>query len=192
MAYDVLARLPLVIWFMLCGRAMWTKLGAYWAASPAMDTAFVLNALAQVSALAFVLMVILALALRRRAIARMPGLLPKAVAFGGAFSISGLAFFEPVTHSLLVSAVSFGLICLGYAFACYTISISDGPPSRTVIEPDGGGPEAGDERPLCLGPTSALPRLCHRIGRLPAAVTFRPGRGFVGNPYRAAALANAL
>jgi hypothetical protein len=85
------------------------------------DTVFVLNVLAQMSAIVFVLMVILVLAWRRPAIARTPGLLPRAVAFGGAFSITGLAFFEPVAHSALVSGVSLGLICAGYAFACYSL-----------------------------------------------------------------------
>jgi protein-S-isoprenylcysteine O-methyltransferase Ste14 len=82
----------------------------------------------------------------------MPGLLPKAVAFGGAFSISGLAFFEPVTHSVLVSAVSFGLICLGYAFACYTIlhlgrSLSLMAEARRLVT---SGPYAWVRHPLYL------------------------------------------
>jgi hypothetical protein len=33
MAYDVLTRLPLVVWFALCGWAMWTRFSAYWIAS---------------------------------------------------------------------------------------------------------------------------------------------------------------
>jgi protein-S-isoprenylcysteine O-methyltransferase Ste14 len=150
--YDVLTRLPLVVWLAFCGQAMWTRFSAYWSASPAVNTAFVLNVLAQMSAIVFVLMVILALAWRRPAIARTPGLLPRAVAFGGAFSITGLAFFEPVAHSVLVSGVSLGLICVGYAFACYSLlhlgrSLSLMAEARKLVT---SGPYAWVRHPLYL------------------------------------------
>jgi protein-S-isoprenylcysteine O-methyltransferase Ste14 len=131
---------------------MWTRFSAYWIASPAVDTVFVLNVLAQMSAIVFVLMVILVLAWRRPAVARTPGLLPRAVAFGGAFSITGLAFFEPVAHSVLVSGVSLGLICAGYAFACYSLlhlgrSLSLMAEARKLVT---SGPYAWVRHPLYL------------------------------------------
>lgn len=121
LAYDALTRLPLVIWFALCGSAMGQRLYLDAVAAPVVDAKLVLDLIARASGIAFVLLVILALSIRRPAIARTAGIVPRIVAFGGTFSITALAFFEPVPHSFGMSVASLVLMCTGYAFACYSV-----------------------------------------------------------------------
>jgi protein-S-isoprenylcysteine O-methyltransferase Ste14 len=121
LVYDVLTRLPLVAWFAVCGWAMGQRLLADLAVAPSVDAAVVLDTLARASAIAFVLLVIMVLCVRRPAVARAPGLIPRIAAFGGTFSITTLALFAPVPHSAVVSVASLLLMLGGYAFACYAV-----------------------------------------------------------------------
>lgn len=121
LAYDALARLPLVMWFAICGWSMGRRLLADLAAAPPVDAAFVLDMLARAGATAFVLLIVLVLCVRRPAIARASGPFPRIAAFAGTFSITPLALFAPVPHSAAVSAASLLLILGGYAFACYAL-----------------------------------------------------------------------
>src|SRR4051794_29743618 len=91
LAYDALARLPLVLWFALCGWTMGRKLLVDLAAAPLADATLVLDTLARASGIAFVLLIIMFLSVRQPAIARAPGLIPRIAAFGGTFSITTLA-----------------------------------------------------------------------------------------------------
>lgn len=121
LAYDAITRLPLVIWFALCASVMGQRLQADFMAAPAVDATLVLDMLARGSSLAFVLLVIVILSVRRPAIARSPGILPRLVAFGGAFSITAIVLLEPTPHSLGISVASLVLMGLGYAFSCYAV-----------------------------------------------------------------------
>lgn len=124
--YDVLARLPLVAWFALTGVAMgrhlisdFAAVGEGVAGGFGVDAA--LNAVAHAAGLAFVLFVIGALSLRRRPLARTVGLLPRLVAIGGAFSITGLALFPKVALSPVVAGASVAMMLIGYGVSCYAI-----------------------------------------------------------------------
>ena len=119
--YDAATRLPLVVWFALCGLTMGERLLSDIAAAPAIDFALALDIVARSSAILFVSLVILVLTFRRPAVARAPGLLPRLVAFGGTFSVTALALFPLVPHSLAISAASLVLMCVGYGFACYSV-----------------------------------------------------------------------
>lgn len=121
LAYDALTRLPLVLWFAICGSVMGQRLYDDAVAASVVDVKFVLDMAARASGIAFVLFVILALSIRRPAIARSAGIVPRLVAFGGTFSITALALFEPVPHSFGMAVASLVLMCTGYAFACYSI-----------------------------------------------------------------------
>ncbi len=121
LAYDALTRLPLIFWFVLTGWVMVNRLVADLAAAPAIDAALALDAIARSSAIAFILFVILVLMVRRPAIARAAGLLPRLVALGGAFSITIFGLLPPVAHSPAVSVVSLVLMLGGYAFSCYAV-----------------------------------------------------------------------
>jgi len=100
---------------------MGQRLYADFFAAPVLDAALALHMLSRASVIVFALLIILVLSVRRPPIARSPGILPKLVAFGGAFSLSLLGLFEPVPQSMAVSVASLVLICIGYAFACYSL-----------------------------------------------------------------------
>ncbi|MES2713433.1 MAG: isoprenylcysteine carboxylmethyltransferase family protein [Pseudomonadota bacterium] len=119
--YDAITRLPLVLWFAICAWGMGHRLYADFMAADTVDAKLVLDLLARATGMAFVLIVILALSLRRPAVARSAGILPRLVAFAGTFSLTPLALLAPVSQSLFVSAVSLILVCVGYIFACYTL-----------------------------------------------------------------------
>jgi protein-S-isoprenylcysteine O-methyltransferase Ste14 len=121
LVYDAVTRLPLVVWFALCGWTMGQRLLADLVVVPSVDATVVLDTLARASAIAFVLLVIMVLCVRRPPVARAPGLIPRIVAFGGTFSITALALFAPVPHSAAVSVASLVLMLGGYVFACYAI-----------------------------------------------------------------------
>jgi protein-S-isoprenylcysteine O-methyltransferase Ste14 len=121
LVYDAVMRLPLAIWFAICASAVGQRLYADVAAAPVVDAKLVLDVAARVSGIAFILIIILALSVRLPAIARSAGVLPRVVAFGGTFSLTALALFDPVPHSLPVAIASLVFMCVGYAFACYTL-----------------------------------------------------------------------
>jgi protein-S-isoprenylcysteine O-methyltransferase Ste14 len=138
LAYDVLARLPLALWFALCGGTMLRHLGADLDAAPDVTVALVLQVLARVAALGFITAVILALALRLPPVARAAGMLPRVVAFGGTFSLTALAFFPRVELTPLVAATSLVLILVGNGLACYALahlgrSLSMMPEARRLV-----------------------------------------------------------
>ena len=121
LVYDALTRFPLVLWFAFCGSAMGQQLYHDAVSAPVVDAKLVLDLVARASGIAFVLLVILVLSVRRPAIARTVGIVPRLVAFGGTFSITLFALFEPVPHSFGMSVASLLLMCTGYAFACYSV-----------------------------------------------------------------------
>lgn len=121
LAYDALTRFPLIAWFALCGWMMGGGLLAEMSAASALEPALMLTLAAKLSAIVFVLLVVLALTLRRPAVARASGLFPRIAAVGGTFSITGLALFQPVPQSLPVTVASLLFMCAGYVLACYSI-----------------------------------------------------------------------
>ena len=121
LAYDAVTRFPLVLWFAICAYAMGHRLYADASTAAVVDARLVLDMVARASGIGFVLIVILALSIRRPAIARSAGILPRLVAFGGTFSITALALFEPVPHSTGIALASLILMFSGYAFACYSV-----------------------------------------------------------------------
>ncbi|MDI3306239.1 MAG: methyltransferase [Acetobacteraceae bacterium] len=121
-AYDALARLPLILWFAFSGSAAARNLFSGIAAAPEFTAAVALEAAARLAGLGFVLLLIVALSLRLRPVARAQGLLPRLAAFCGTFSITGLAFLPKAEMPPALAAVSLALILIGYGLACYAVA----------------------------------------------------------------------
>ena len=122
LAYDLLARMPLVLWFALCGGAMLRHLSADLGSASDVTFALVMEVLARVAALGFIAAVILALALRLPPVARAAGVLPRLVAIGGTFSLTTLALFPRVELTPVMAAASLVLIVFGNGMACYALA----------------------------------------------------------------------
>lgn len=121
-AYDVLARLPLVLWFALCGGSMLRHLLTDIDGASEVSRALVLEVLARLAALGFIVAVILALVKRLPPVARQTGLLPRIVAFGGTFSMTAIVLFPKMELTPAIASSSLLLILIGNGFACYALT----------------------------------------------------------------------
>ncbi len=122
LAYDVLARSPLVLWFTCAAGAMAWHLSSEFARISEFSAAVVLEVAARLAALGFFMLLAAALSLRMRPVARAAGVLPRLVAFCGTFSITALAFFPKVEMSPAMASASLMLMLLGYGLASYTVA----------------------------------------------------------------------
>jgi protein-S-isoprenylcysteine O-methyltransferase Ste14 len=152
-AYDMLARLPLVLWFALCGvgtaRGMITDVNA----APMFGMAETLKLLAGLAGLGFILLVVGALCLRLPPLTQAAGLRPRVIAMAGTFSITGMALLPRANLTSGSAIVSFLLICTGYAFACFALrhlgrSLSIMAEARRLVTT---GPYAHIRHPLYAG-----------------------------------------
>jgi protein-S-isoprenylcysteine O-methyltransferase Ste14 len=121
LAYDILARVPLVLWFAICAGVIISRLIVEFTSAPVFGFAEALKALAGISAFSFILLMAGALCLRIRPIARAAGLFPRLAAVAGTFSITALGILPRAEISTAAAGASFLLICAGYALACYAL-----------------------------------------------------------------------
>jgi protein-S-isoprenylcysteine O-methyltransferase Ste14 len=121
-AYDVLTRIPLIVWFGICGMAMLQNLGRDIGEAQGASLGLVLSVLARTAGLSFVAFVMVALLFRMPPVARSHGVLPRVVAIGGTFSVTVLALFPRAEMSPLLAGASLLLILLGNGLACYAIT----------------------------------------------------------------------
>lgn len=152
-AYDMLARLPLVLWLALCGVGSARRIVTDVSAAPMFGMAETLKLLAGLAGLGFVLLLAGALCLRRRPLARAAGLRPRVIAMAGTFSITGMALLPRADLAPGAAMVSFLLICTGYAFACFALrhlgrSLSIMAEARRLVTT---GPYARIRHPLYAG-----------------------------------------
>jgi protein-S-isoprenylcysteine O-methyltransferase Ste14 len=152
-AYDLLARIPLITWFAVCGVATLRNIINDFAAAPTFNTAETLKLLAGIAGLGFILLVTGALCLRMRPTARAAGLRPRIIAIAGTFSITALALLPRSDLTPGAALVSFVMICAGYAFACYALrhlgrSLSIMAEARRLVTT---GPYAFIRHPLYAG-----------------------------------------
>jgi protein-S-isoprenylcysteine O-methyltransferase Ste14 len=153
LAYDIIARTPLVLWFVFSGVAFTRHLLAELGRAPQFGAAELMKALAGACGVGFLALFTWALLLRRQPMARATGVFPRVAAFVGTFSLLGLGFLPRAELSLTGSVISFVLICSGHAFACYTLahlgrSLSIMAEARRLVVT---GPYAYARHPLYLG-----------------------------------------
>jgi protein-S-isoprenylcysteine O-methyltransferase Ste14 len=126
---------------------------AVFTGEPGFGVAEVLKALAGIAGLGFILLLAGALCLRIRPTARAAGLLPRAVAVSGTFSITALGLLPHADISPAVAGASFLLLCTGYALSCYALrhlgrSLSIMAEARRLVTT---GPYAVTRHPLYTG-----------------------------------------
>src|SRR4051812_38785899 len=100
LAYDMLARTPLVLWVVLTGYVSARLLLAELGRAPEFGLAELTKALASLAGLGFIVLFTWALLLRRQPVARAAGVFPRLAAFAGTFSIIGIGLFPRAELSL--------------------------------------------------------------------------------------------
>ncbi len=153
LAYEILTRMPLVVWLALCAGATMRRLLADFSAAPALGFAETVKLLAGIGGFGFILLMAGALCLRLRPTARASGLRPRLTAIAGTFSITALGLLPRADLSPTGAMVSFLMICAGYALACYALwhlgrSLSMMAEARRLVMT---GPYALTRHPLYTG-----------------------------------------
>jgi protein-S-isoprenylcysteine O-methyltransferase Ste14 len=152
-AYDMLARLPLVLWLALCGVGAASRMITDVNAASVFSVAEALKLLAGLAGLGFILLMVGALCLRLPPVTRAAGLRPRVIAMAGTFSITGMVLLPRANLAPGSAMVSFLLICAGYAFACFALrhlgrSLSVMAEARRLVTT---GPYAHIRHPLYTG-----------------------------------------
>ena len=119
--YDILARIPVVALFAFFSYASGYTLWAEVAALQEVSAASTLQLLARAAGFSFVVLVTVAMAARMPPIARRGGVLPRAAAIGGAFSLMALVLLPKFDMPPAMSALSFALIITGNGLSCYAL-----------------------------------------------------------------------
>lgn len=153
LAYDILTRIPLVLWLAICASVTMRRLMAECSAAPALDFAETVKLLAGIGGFGFILVMAGALCLRLRPTVRASGLLPRLTAIAGTFSITALGLLPRADLSPTAAVGSFLMICAGYALACYALwhlgrSLSMMAEARRLVMT---GPYALTRHPLYTG-----------------------------------------
>lgn len=153
--YDVLCAAPLIIWYGLsAGRllpALFAKLED--ADVHAIDIAFVLSVLAQTAGIALIVLALVFLLLRRPAVGRAKGALPRIAAIAGTYLGIAVVWLPPRPMGLMLSFLSLTLILCGVAFAIFALlhlgrSFSLMAEARRLVTD---GPYSSIRHPLYLG-----------------------------------------
>lgn len=170
--YDAFARIPLVLWLTVCATGMLLHLRADASTTQEFGIAFVLEILARLAGLGFVVCLCGALVLRVRPLARAAGLLPRIAAIGGTFSITAIGLFPRADLSPAIAGASLSLMLIGYGIACYTVthlgrSLSIMPEARRLVT---SGPYAFVRHPLYVAETVASVGLLLQFLSLPSFV----------------------
>lgn len=156
-ALDTLAGLPLILWCMVCAASTGSRFFAGLAAVSVIDLVLLAELAARAAVFCFLCCMIAALSLRAPAVARAAGLLPRLVALGGAFSVTGLALFPRAELPVAVTLTALALMLLGYGLGCYTVahlgrSLSLAPEARHLVT---SGPYRLVRHPLYVAETVA-------------------------------------
>ena len=152
-AYDMLARLPLVLYFALCGVGAARRIVTDISTVPAFGLTETLKLLAGLAGFGFILLMAGALCLRLPPLTRAAGFRPRVIAMAGTFSITGMALLPGADLTPGTAVGSFLLICGGYAFACFALrhlgrSLSMMAEARRLVMT---GPYARIRHPLYIG-----------------------------------------
>jgi protein-S-isoprenylcysteine O-methyltransferase Ste14 len=153
--YDVLCAAPLIAWYgSSAGRllpALFEKLES--ADVHTIDIAFVLSVLAQTAGIALILLALIFLLVRRPAVGRAKGALPRIAAIAGTYLGVAVVWLPPHSMGLMLSFLSLTLILSGVAFAIFALlhlgrSFSLMAEARRLVTD---GPYSRIRHPLYLG-----------------------------------------
>jgi protein-S-isoprenylcysteine O-methyltransferase Ste14 len=158
--YDVLCAAPLILWYSSsAGRltpALFTKLET--ADLHTIDIAFVLSVLARTAGIAFIMLALLFLLLRRPVKGKAKGALPRIAAMAGAYLGLAVVWLPPQPMGLMLSFLSLTLIVCGVVFAIFALlhlgrSFSLMAEARRLVTD---GPYSSIRHPLYLGEAISL------------------------------------
>jgi protein-S-isoprenylcysteine O-methyltransferase Ste14 len=121
--YDLLMRVPLLLWSMFCATLQMASLARYRReADPALPVAaYAVNLAMRLSTITFLLLLAAAVVLRARPTGKARGLEPRISAFIGAFLVYAILLFPRRELSVTAEMVSTLLVLFGSAAAIYTL-----------------------------------------------------------------------
>lgn len=121
--YDLLMRLPLMLWSMFCATLQMAGLARHLReANPALPfAAHAVNLAMRVSTIAFLLLLAASVLLRARPTGKARGLEPRVSAFAGAFLVYAIPFFPRPDLPVTAEMVSTLLVLFGSAAAVYAL-----------------------------------------------------------------------
>jgi protein-S-isoprenylcysteine O-methyltransferase Ste14 len=120
MFYDLLMRLPLLVWASFCALRQFTGL-VHNGNVAAIDLVSTVHVAMRLSMITFMLLVVAVVALRSRPSAKAGGLQPRISALAGSFIMYGVVFFPRADLSLSLEMLSTTLILIGTAGAVVTL-----------------------------------------------------------------------
>jgi protein-S-isoprenylcysteine O-methyltransferase Ste14 len=158
--YDLLAALPLIIWYGFCVSARLPALVQKIAVTDfaAIDLRTISDLISKITTLIFFSSLITLLIFRDKPQAKAEGLMPRAAAIAGMYLIVGIVVLPPVELSNQLYFTSTLLVVIGTIFALYSAlnlgqSISMMSEARRLVV---GGPYAMIRHPLYLGEATVL------------------------------------
>jgi protein-S-isoprenylcysteine O-methyltransferase Ste14 len=164
--YDLLAATPLIAWYVYCAvqqsSTLTPQLELAWLMAKtdvtAMDAVFVTRLISSLAITGFITTLIVFLVMRRKPMARAPGIYGRFVAVSGTFLGLGIVQLPPQELSPAVYLTSALLVLGGTVFATYAVlglgrSLSVLPEARGLVTR---GPYAMIRHPLYLGEWVAL------------------------------------
>jgi protein-S-isoprenylcysteine O-methyltransferase Ste14 len=170
--YDLLAALPLIVWYGLCVATRLPALAHEIAVTDfdAMGARTIFGLISKVTTLIFISTLISLLIFRDKPQAKAEGLMPRAAAIAGTYLTVGIVQLPPVELSNLLYFTSILLAAVGTIFAVYSAlnlgkSISMMSEARRLVVR---GPYAVVRHPLYLGEGIALVGLTIQFSSLSA------------------------
>lgn len=153
--YDVLCAAPLILWYGSSAAHLTPKLFSKFenADVHSIDIAFVLSVLAQTAGIGLIVLALVFLLLRRPAIGKAKGLLPRIAAVVGTYLGIAVVWLPVHPMGLMLSFLSLTLILCGVAFAIFALlhlgrSFSLMAEARRLVTD---GPYSSIRHPLYLG-----------------------------------------
>src|SRR5215471_15272855 len=121
--YDLLMRLPLLVWSMFCATLQMATLARYVReADPALSSvAYAVTIAMRVSTIGFLLLLAASVVLRARPSGKAKGLEPRISAFVGAFLVYAIPFFPRRELSMTAEMVATVLVLVGTAAGIVTL-----------------------------------------------------------------------
>jgi len=174
--YDLLAAMPLIVWYGLCASARYGALSheISVAVFSATDLRSLLNIASQLATSVFFTTLIVVLIFRDKPHAKAKGLIPRVAAIAGTYLSVGIVQLPPVELSNQLYLISTLLTVVGTLFALYSAlnlgqSISMMSEARRLVV---SGPYAVVRHPLYLGEGIALVGLTLQFLSLSAVLIF--------------------